>query len=197
MTNRTLLIGSLCLLLSACLSPQKLPETKTYNLSFPSNQGAQINTHKMPIRLLPVTIATPYAKRNFVYRQGTHEYTTAPYQQFISSPSDLFTQYFTQALNASKNVAVLGVSALEDSDYTLQLQVTALYADYQHPKSPHAITKLTAYLYQKEKGNMRLLKQQSFAYQTPIQTNDPDSLVNGYQKNLQAIAGKLEGFLRA
>ena len=182
-------------LLSACIHHQATPTTQTYNLAIPTHTDTTHNQKSICVRVLPVIINSPYSGQQFVYRESAHQYTEDPYHTFVSAPSNLLTQYVIQALNNDKAIDAIGITNLANSEYLLQLNVTALYADYRDRKHPLAITAVTASLYRKHNHETQHLKTQAIAYQTDVPANDPNRLLMGYQHNLNAIVHQLEDML--
>jgi hypothetical protein len=186
----------LCLLtvfsfaMSACVSPKNTPVVETYSLASTPLPATSSLPQKNIIRMLPATISSEFSNSFFIYRVSNTHYITDPYRRFLASPNREISHYVETHLPALLNATVISSDNLMAANVILQENITALYADYQHKSAPQAVISMQFMLYSCNDGVITPLDSISLTEKTDILPNSPESLMAGYQIDLDKIIWK-------
>lgn len=189
------LISISSLLLTACVGSKKTPTIETYSFAPLATTPVASTTKAKTVRLMPASISPQFSNYSFIYRTSNTQYLLDPYRQFLSSPNAEITAYLQNALMPSLNATLIASDNLMTANYMLQENVTALYADYQNKSAPKAVIGIQFILYHCKNGETSQIAIITLNEETNIAPNDPSSLIEGYQRDLDKIAKKLSLFI--
>lgn len=186
--TRILLITLFSLTLASCVSHEKTPATNHYALDVSEIDYNIEQSRTFPtLRVMPATIDPRYSSKGFVYKQSTNNYSTDPYNQFVTAPNLQISQYVMNHLYGSINAQVIDSDNLMLANYILQLNIESLYSDYTDTSHPFAKTAITATLYKITNGEARVVEQKRFSASNPTEKNNPATLIETYNLNLDEI----------
>ncbi len=142
-------------------------------------------------------ISPSFSGREFVYRKGDSSYESDFYNQFFRAPVLLITdetrKWFLES-GPFKNVVNSNVDV--DANFTLQGNVTELYGDFRTAVSPKAVLRMQFLLTDDSSSNPKIIFQNNYRKEIPLETNSPESLVKGWNEALKQILTELEDDMR-
>lgn len=189
-------IAVLSFLLTACVGGKQSPAVETYSFTPKVMQPIADTPHNSTvIRMMPATITPEFSNNAFIYRTSEMQYRIDPYREFLAAPNTEITIYLEHLLAPSLNATLVSSDNLTPANFVLQENITELYADYQNKTKPQAVLSIQFILYRCENSVMKQVGTMSLSEKTPIKTNDPASLLEGYQSNLNNITKKLRVFI--
>lgn len=195
-SNRTISILALCATsLAACVSSQPTLPIETFALPASTAPTSTVTSNAI-LFVSPANIAPQFSNFSFMYRISDTQYLTDPYRQFLSAPNIQISNYLQNQLSRSVNATVIGPNSLLTANVVLQENINALYADYRDKIAPVAVLDITFTLYQLNNGKAVQVGTLALRENTPVAPNDPNALLQGYQKDLDKMLPKLSGFLR-
>lgn len=189
-------IITLSLLLTACAGGKTTPPIETYSLNpTPLAQNLSSSKNQNVTRIMTASIAPQFSNDSFIYRLSSAQYLTDPYRQFLTAPNIEVSTYLENKLTPLLNTTLVSSDNLTPANFILQENITQLYADYQNKSMPEAVTSIQFILYHYDNGVTKQISTLSLSAKTSIMPNNPTSLIDGYQNNLDKIAEKLSIFL--
>ena len=197
MKKTLIFIAILSITLAACTGSKKTPPIQTYSFAQTTSSSTKENNTKENnvVRMMPASIVPQFSNYAFIYRVSSVQYLTDPYRQFLTAPDTEITAYLNNRLAPSLNAALISNDNLAPANFILQGHITELYADYQNKSTPEAVMSIQFILYQCDNGVTKQVGTITLSEKTNIKPNDPASLLEGYQHDLDKIAGKLSTFI--
>ncbi|UIJ36843.1 PqiC family protein [Desulfobaculum bizertense] len=176
------------LLLSGCTPAlqTEAPQIRRYAL-LPKHPAPAANPHKGVLQVRPVSVSPMFNSLSFIYRSSDQGYAEDYYNQFLSSPSGMFTQIFRDGLGASRAFStVLPDGSTLAPDFTLECVVTAMYADFRNPDKAQAVLELQAFLIDRRGSEFRPIMRKDYSLLSPL----PEANAQGYAQALEATAAQ-------
>ncbi len=131
----------------------------------------------------------------FQYRVGDNRYEADYYERWADDPGALITAACLRALDTSGRFqAVLDEGTIAASEITLDLYVSALYADVMQGGPPHAVLIMHATVIGPD-GEIRLSR--DYEASTPAASSSAADLVRAWNTSLESILSALMGDLSA
>lgn len=185
-------LSILTLALTACMTHEKTHPIETYSFApVAAAQPSSSAPQKVSVlRMMPANITPQFSNYFFIYRESTTKYLTDPYRQFLTAPNTEITTYLQNHLGPLVNTRLVTSDNLTTANFILQENITELYADYQNKLAPEAVTSIQFILYSNENGSPEQIDAVTLNEKTKIAPNNPESLMKGYQQNLDNIAEK-------
>ncbi|MBP9726415.1 MAG: hypothetical protein KBD83_02980 [Gammaproteobacteria bacterium] len=189
-------LSILTLALTACMTHEKTHPIETYSFAPVTAQPSSSSPQKASVlRMMPANITPQFSNYFFIYRESTTKYLTDPYRQFLTAPNTEITTYLHNHLGPLVNTKLVTSDNLTTANFILQENITELYGDYQNKSAPEAITSIQFILYSNENGSPTQIGAVTLNEKTTIAPNNPESLMKGYQQNLDNIAEKASVFI--
>ena len=135
-----------------------------------------------------------FAGRGFVYRSAPGEYRTDFYNEFFAPPGDMIAALTRRWLAGSGLFASVSAGGSRESvTEILEADVTALYGDYTETRGQAVfeirVTRLGG-------EGMQLLGQKEYAFEEPLEDDEPSTLAAGWSACLGRFLAALEEDLR-
>ena len=198
-TNKVMIfILIVCLsavLLTGCAGLRKeYPKTKRFVLDVSGERGqARSRLSDSTLAVRRFEISPLFEDKSFVYRQDDLSYEKDYYNEFFIEPTALITEEVKSGLEASNLFTyVSSFPAQLDVRFVLDGAVTALYGDYRMKGSPQAVLGIEFVLLDEGPEAVRIRFKKTYQESVPIQSEEPKSLVNGWNKALKEILNSLE-----
>jgi hypothetical protein len=190
-------LSILTLALTACMTHEKTHSIETYSFApVATTQLSSSAPQKVSVLLMmPANITPQFSNYFFIYRESTTKYLTDPYRQFLTAPNTEITTYLQNHLGPLVNTRLVTSDNLATAHFILQENITELYADYQNKLAPEAVTTIQFNLYSNEIGVPEEIGSVIINEKASIAPNNPESLMKGYQQNLDNIAAKASIFI--
>lgn len=180
--------------LTACVNAQPTPPIETYALPSPT-PIPPTGVSKTRLLMMPATIAPQFSDVALIYRTSETQYLLDPYRQFLTAPSLQISNYLQNRLKNKVKATLLGADHPLAANYTLQININDLYADYRHKTAPVAIVSMEFTLYHAKNSVMRQVGYLTLRESTPVAPNNPNALLQGYQQDLENMLPSLNNFL--
>ena len=189
------------LTVAGCVSvKQNYPEKRYFALRAAKPQKprqADSQKDKPIVRIRPFRISPGYEGRGLVYRTGDLEFMSDFYNEFLISPSLMFTDFFRERLSGSGIFqAVIDSPSQVLPDYVLEGAVNSLYGDFRNEESPKAVMEIQLFLINASKSKSAIELQRSYKQEIALTDNSPDSLVQGWNRGLTTIIEEFEASLK-
>ena len=141
------------------------------------------------VRVTRARVAPPFGSRFFQYRVGDNRYEADYYERWADDPGALITAACLRALDTSGRFqAVLDEGTIAASNNTLELYVSALYADVMQGGAPHAVLIMHATVIGSD-GEIRLSR--DYEASTPAASSSAADLVRAWNTSLESILSAL------
>lgn len=186
----------LSLALASCVGGKQTPSMETYSFTPKTTQQTVVSPKKtVVIRIIPANITPQFANNAFIYRVSKMQYLIDPYRQFLTAPNIEISTYLENNLAPLLNATLISNDNLAPANFILQENITELYADYQNKSAPDAVLSIQFILYHCDKGVTKQLSTLTLSEKTSIKPNDPTSLLEGYQSNLDKMMRGLSVYI--
>ena len=185
-------------LVTGCLSIEKsYPDKRYFVLDIALNVPPQKPPESGTLQIASARVSPRYADRNFVYRRSDTRFESDFYNQFLISPGVLVTEELRQELSRSGmfRFVIGSVNALAPT-HTLEIVVNTLYGDFRDLKAPKAVIEMEFFLTQ-EASPSGIVFHKLYHRTIPLDGRNPEALVQGWNKALEAISGSLITDLKA
>ena len=180
----------LSITLGGCIDfAKETPVKKLYSIQL-ENDKAQ-NTIRYPgvLKIRRFNIAAPFAGRNFVYYQGQGVYESDFYNEFLVSPDINISGVVTRWLAESKLFSrVVPTSSQLEPEYTLEGNITALYADYSKDDA-YAVIEIQFLLLN---ADLEPVFDKNISIRKKISAKKPEALIIGYHAGLADLLAQLQ-----
>ena len=149
------------------------------------------------LQIASARVSPRYADRNFVYRRSDTRFESDFYNEFLISPGVLVTEELRQGLSQSGlfKFVVGSVDALAPT-HTLETVVNSLYGDFRDVGAPQAVMEIEFFLSQ-EGSPSEIVFHKRYHSAIPLEGRNPEALVQGWNRALEAISGSLVSDLKA
>ena len=192
----TLLAASF--LVTGCLSIEKsYPDKRYFVLAIALDASAQNPAESGTLQIASARVSPRYADKNFVYRRSDTRFESDFYNQFLISPGVLVTEELRKELSRSGLFKfVIGSGNALAPTHTLESVVNTLYGDFRDLKAPKAVIEMEFFLTQ-EASPSGIVFHKLYHRTIPLDGRNPEALVQGWNKALEAISGSLVTDLKA
>ncbi len=192
MVKTSLIATALATLFGGCVNLDK--PTAQRNFYMLNTSEIPLPTNIVPMDGKPLlqiqnfSIASPFARREFVYRTRDDLYESDYFNAFFINPADLLNERITLSLadSPSFNILFPGLDRLH-ADYVLDGYITRLYGDFRDLKQPKAALGLALYLIKVSKPNPHVVMGKIYMRKIPIAKRTPENLVQGWNQALKEI----------
>jgi cholesterol transport system auxiliary component len=191
------LCALLCLL-SGCIRLQSSYPEKRYFLIDVSRRGVvSPRPADGVLKVVTFSVSPQYEGKDFVYRKTDIAYESDFYNEFLISPSDMFTEQVRQWMARSglfRQVSDLG--SYDEATFFLGGTVTALYGDFRQVAAPRAIMEIEFVLAHDVLAKRKVAFQNHYRREIAMDKASPQALVEGWNEALRQILIDLEKDLR-
>ena len=186
-------------LLSGCVSLEKSYPEKRYYVLDVSRPGEASSAADGPVLSIRKFRVSPrYEGKGLVYRRGDLSYEADFYNEFLISPSSLFTEEVRQWIAASALFRhVVDSASHVQAGQILEGGVIALYGDYRDSGSPSAVLEIQFFLINDVSARSVIIFQHQYRQEIAVKGNSTEALVKGWNEALKQILTSLETDLRA
>jgi len=192
------LAGVAILCLAGCVNMGK-SYTQKRLFAFQMNRRTEQPTPgtTLILRVKRSQVSPRFEERGFVYRKGEWQYDADFYNAFFRPPGVLLTEEVRKWLEKSGLFShVVDAPSLLQADYLLEPSLDAVYGDYQNPKAPKAVLEMGFALLGIKSDVPRLVFKQRYHEEQPLESRDPEFLMQGWNRALEAILRAFEKDLR-
>jgi cholesterol transport system auxiliary component len=183
---------------TGCVSIEKsYPDKRYFVLDIALDASPQNPGETGTLQIVSARVSPRYADKNFVYRRSDARFESDFYNEFLVSPGVLVAEELRQALSQSGlfKFVVSSVNALAPT-HTLETIVNTLYGDFRDLGAPKAVMDIEFFLSQEgSPGGIVFHKRYHSAI--PLEGRNPEALVQGWNRALEAISGSLVSDLQA
>ena len=190
--------GAAAFLFSGCVSIEKsYPDKRYFVLDIAPDAGAQNPAETGTLQIASARVSPRYADKNFVYRRSDARFESDFYNEFLISPGVLLAEELRQRLSQSGlfKFVVGSVNAIAPT-HTLETVVNTLYGDFRDLGAPKAVMEIEFFLNQ-EGSPSGIAFHKRYYESIPLEGRNPEALVQGWNRALEAISGSLVSDLKA
>lgn len=181
-----------------CVSIEKsYPDKRYFVLDIALDTSPQNPAETGTLQIASARVSPRYADKNFVYRRSDTRFESDFYNQFLISPGVLVTEELRREFSRSGmfKFVIGSVNALAPT-HTLETVVNTLYGDFRDLKAPKAVIEMEFFLTQ-EASPGGIVFHKLYHGTIPLDGRNPEALVQGWNKALEAISGSLITDLKA
>ena len=185
-------------LLTGCVSLEKsYPDKRYFVLDIAPDPAPQNPAETGTLQISSARVSPRYADKNFVYRRSDARFESDFYNEFLVSPGVLVAEELRQGLSQSGlfKFVVSSVNALAPT-HTLETVVNTLYGDFRDLGAPQAVMEIEFFLSQEESPN-GIVFHKRYHRTIPLKGRNPEALVQGWNRALEAISRSLVSDLKA
>jgi cholesterol transport system auxiliary component len=179
-------------LLTGCVSLEKsYPDKRYFVLDIAPDHSPQNPAETGTLQISSARVSPRYADKNFVYRRSDARFESDFYNEFLVSPGVLVAEELRQGLSQSGlfKFVVSSVNALAPT-HTLETVVNSLYGDFRDLGAPQAVMEIEFFLNQEESPS-GIVFHKRYHRTIPLKERNPEALVQGWNKALEAISRSL------
>jgi cholesterol transport system auxiliary component len=181
-----------------CVSIEKsYPDKRYFVLDIVLDASPQNPAETGTLQIASARVSPRYADKNFVYRRSDTRFESDFYNEFLISPGVLVAEELRQGLSQSGlfKFVVGSVDALAPT-HTLETVVNSLYGDFRDVGAPQAVMEVEFFLSQ-EGSPSGIVFHKRYHSAIPLEGRNPEALVQGWNRALEAISGSLVSDLKA
>jgi cholesterol transport system auxiliary component len=203
MKKKTLMIffiGPLVLsfFLTGCFNFNKsYPEKHFFVLSAKRSEKLSVSKSDAILRIRRFRVSPGFEGKGFVYRKGNLNYTSDFYNEFFISPAPMIAEEVRKWLTGSGLFQHV-ISSGSPVEPTVELEgvISALYGDFRNTEVPKAVLEIEFFLVGDVSSQPVIVFQKTYREETLIKGNFPDSLVVGWNLDMEHILTQLETNLK-
>lgn len=192
----TLILCCAVLLTVGCFSVKKeFPEKREFLIDVARDGEARAAANEAILVVRPFRISPAYQEQMFVYRMDVGEYETDFYNIFMVSPEAIIAQEAEEWLGKAgifKNV--VDSSSLVEPTHALEGSIVRIYGDFS--ETPKAVMEIQIALVALE-GKPGIIMHKTYISEKPIDSDQPQDLIAGYEIALKDILMRAEEDLQA
>ena len=185
-------------LFTGCVSIEKsYPDKRYFVLDIALDASPQHPGEAGTLQIASARVSPRYADKNFVYRRSDARFESDFYNEFLISPGVLVAEELRQGLSQSGifKFVVGSVNAVAPT-HTLEIVVNSLYGDFRDLKAPKAV--MDVEFFRSQEGSPGgILFHKRYHKTIPLEGRNPEALVQGWNRALEAISGSLVSDLKA
>lgn len=190
------------LLLGGCSLSVPQQEKQTYLLASARPAAAPAQSTPLfkaaTLRIRDLRATAPFRDTALIYRETDQRYVADEGNLFATAPSSLVSERLRTWIAASglfQSVWSAGSSQL--SNYLIEGEITALYADVRNPKAPAVEISGRLQLIQDQAKGVRIVLDWPFTQRQAIPAADANHVAQGMDQALTQILSNFEQTLRA
>ena len=186
------------LIFTGCVSIEKsYPDKHYFVLDIALEASTQNPAESGTLQIASARVSPRYAERNFVYRRSDTRFESDFYNQFLISPGALVAEELRQELSRSGIFKfVVGSANAVAPTHTLETIVNTLYGDFRDLRAPKAVIEMEFFLTQ-EGSPSGIVFHKLYHRTVPFSGRNPEALVQGWNRALEAILASLVSDLKA
>ena len=193
-------VGSsvLSFFLTGCFNFNKnYPEKHFFVLSAKRSEKLSVSKSDAILRIRRFRISPGFEGKGFVYRKGNLNYTSDFYNEFFISPAPMIAEEVRKWLTGSGLFQHV-ISSGSPVEPTVELEgvISALYGDFRNTEVPKAVLEIQFFLVRNVSSRAVIVFQKTYREETLIKGNFPDSLVVGWNLDMEHILTQLETNLK-
>ncbi|HEX6437324.1 MAG TPA: hypothetical protein VF182_09350 [Candidatus Binatia bacterium] len=185
-------------LFASCVSIEKsYPDKRYFVLDITADAAPENPGETGTLQIGSARVSPRYADRSFVYRRSETRFESDFYNQFLISPGVLLAEELRQGLSQSGIFKfVVGSANAVPPTHTLEIIVNTLYGDFRDLRAPKAVMEIEFFLSQEGSPN-GIVFHKRYRSAISLEARNPEALVQGWNRALEAISGSLVGDLKA
>ena len=185
-------------LFAGCVNIEKsYPDKRYFVLDIAVDASPQTPAESGILHIPSARVSPRYADNSFVYRRSETRFESDFYNEFLISPGVLVAEELRQQLSQSGLFKMIlgSVNALA-STHTLETVVNTLYGDFRDLRAPKAVMEIEFFLHQ-EGSPSGIVFHKRYHKSIALEGRNPEALVQGWNRALEAISGSLVSDLKA
>ena len=187
----------LCLVSGCIRLASSYPEKRYFLIDISRQEDVSPRATDEVLRVVTLSVSPQYEGKDFVYRKGDVVYESDFYNEFLISPTDIFTEQVRQWVAKSGLFAqVADLSGYNEPTFFLGGTVTALFGDFRDISAPKAIMEIEFLLSRDVSAKGEAAFQNRYHREIPLDGPSPQALVKGWDEALRQILTDLEKDLR-
>jgi cholesterol transport system auxiliary component len=187
----------LCLVSGCIRLESSYPEKRYFLIDISRQEDVSPRATDEVLRVVTFSVSPQYEGKDFVYRKGDVVYESDFYNEFLISPTDMFTEEVRQWVARSGLFGqVADLSSYNEPTFFLGGTVTALYGDFRDISAPKAIMEIEFLLSRDVSAKGEVAFQNRYHREIPLDGASPQALVKGWDEALRQILTDLEKDLR-
>ena len=187
----------LCLVSGCIRLASSYPEKRYFLIDISRQEDVSPRATDEVLRVVTLSVSPQYEGKDFVYRKGDVVYESDFYNEFLISPTDMFTEQVRQWVARSGLFGqVADLSSYNEPTFFLGGTVTALYGDFRDISAPKAIMEIEFLLTHNLAAQGQVIFQNRYRREIPMDKASPPALVEGWDEALRQILTDLEKDLR-
>ncbi len=185
-------------LFAGCVSIEKsYPDKRYFVLDIVADAASQNAGETGTLQIASARVSPRYADRSFIYRRSETRFESDFYNQFLISPGVLVAEELRQGLSQSGIFKfVVGSANAITATHTLEIVVNTLYGDFRDLRAPKAVMEIEFFLRQ-EGSPSEIVFHKRYHSAISLEARNPEALVQGWNRALEAISGSLVADLKA
>jgi cholesterol transport system auxiliary component len=185
-------------LFAGCVSIEKsYPDKRYFVLDIVADAASQNAGETGTLQIASARVSPRYADRSFIYRRSETRFESDFYNQFLISPGVLVAEELRQGLSQSGIFKfVVGSANALTATHTLEIVVNTLYGDFRDLRAPQAVMEIEFFLSQ-EGSPSGIVFHKRYHSAISLEARNPEALVQGWNRALEAISGSLVADLKA
>ncbi len=183
----------LCLVSGCVRLESSYPEKRYFLIDTSRQEEVSPRATDDVLRVVTFSVSPQYEGKDFVYRKGEVVYESDFYNEFLISPSDMFSEEVKQwVARAGLFGQIADLSSYNEPTFFLGGTVTALYGDFRDVSAPKAIMEIEFLLTHDISAKGEVAFQNRYHREIPLDGASPQALVKGWNEALRQILTELE-----
>jgi ABC-type uncharacterized transport system auxiliary subunit len=186
-----------CVIAGGCSDVLKTPyPAKSYFLIDPGHPAGDdpLGVKRLDgvLKVRQLRAAAPYDGSEFVYKTGPNQYSSDYYAAFLM-PTDRMLSAETREWLSQSGVFHFVVDAQSSlhTRYTLEGNVSGIYADLTDRSAPRAVMQAQFFLFSNDDAGPQILFTQSYATSAPVKGDGPAGLVSAWNEAFRTMLKEL------
>jgi cholesterol transport system auxiliary component len=185
-------VGGALAFCSGCIGVERSYPEKQYFviLAGPGSTSADpsLNHGKGVLLVSNLHVSPRYEGKSFVYRRSETGFEADFYNQFLISPSAIFTEEVRKALaRAGLFEAVIGSASQLEPTHFLEGSVEALYGDFRDAAAPRAVLEMEFFVTGDAPAITDLVTHRRYRKTVPVSGASAEALVRAWSQALDEI----------
>ena len=198
LTTVPVILATIALIFTGCAGSQNsFSAKKHYVLDVTRDDDKISDAADAVLKIRRFRISNRFDQKELVYRVAQHRFESDFYNEFFTLPAALITEETRQWLTRAgifKNI--LDISSQTQSHLLLEGYIFAIYGDFTDKNNPCAVLEVQIFILDETLPNSPVIFQQTYYVTHPLQSNQPDALINGLNVCLKNFLTSFEEDLR-
>lgn len=183
----------LCLVSGCIRLESSYPEKRYFLIDISRQEDVSPRATDEVLRVVTFSVSPQYEGKDFVYRKGDVVYESDFYNEFLISPSDMFTEQIRQWVARSGLFGqVADLASYNEPTFFLGGTVTAMYGDFRNVSAPKAIMEIEFLLSRDVSDKGEVAFQKRYHTEIPLDRASAQALVKGWNEALRQILTDFE-----